>query len=77
VNLSRPFKSGGLSKELGHVMFNDPTRWQAMDVLTDGAVGRVAVQRSGFRQVLSSGGVPALKPAPENKVSSLSGGVLE
>lgn len=58
-------------------MFNDATGWRIMDVLTDGAIGRVAVQRSGFRQALSSGGASALKSAPENEFSHLSPGMLD
>ncbi|HUB15081.1 MAG TPA: ABC transporter substrate-binding protein [Acetobacteraceae bacterium] len=37
-----------------------PAGWQVVDVLTDGYISRVAVQRSDFRQLLASGGPPAL-----------------
>jgi phospholipid transport system substrate-binding protein len=48
--------------------------WQAVDVLTDGSISRVAVQRSDFRGLLMAGGVPALTKGLEHKVALLSGG---
>jgi phospholipid transport system substrate-binding protein len=62
--------------KLDYVMRRGPDGWQAVDVLTDGAISRVAVQRSDFRQLLVSGGVPALVAGLSHKVSNLSGGML-
>jgi phospholipid transport system substrate-binding protein len=59
---------------LDYVM-RDGTGWQAVDVLTDGSISRVAVQRSDFRQLLASGGVPGLTAGLERKVANLSGGM--
>ena len=44
-----------------------------MDVLMDGSISRVAVQRSDFRSLLSSGGAPALVAGLQHKVANLSG----
>ncbi|MGH7191895.1 MAG: hypothetical protein ACREF0_22195 [Acetobacteraceae bacterium] len=47
-----------------------------MDVLLDGTISQVAVQRSDFQSFLTSGGAPALVAALHKKVASLSGGAL-
>jgi phospholipid transport system substrate-binding protein len=62
--------------KLDYVMRNGPAGWQVTDVLTDGSISRVAVQRSDFRQLLLAGGVPALTAGLGRKVSNLSGGML-
>jgi phospholipid transport system substrate-binding protein len=64
----------GSSLALDYVMRRGPTGWQAVDVLTDGSISRVAVQRSDFRGLLSSGGTPALLVGLEHKVANLLGG---
>ncbi len=61
---------------LDYVMRRGPAGWQAVDVLTDGAISRVAVQRSDFRQLLGSGGVAALVAGLSRKVANLSGGMV-
>jgi phospholipid transport system substrate-binding protein len=62
--------------KLDYVMRNGPGGWQAVDVLTDGSISRVAVQRSDFHELLIAGGVPALTAGLGRKVASLSGGML-
>jgi phospholipid transport system substrate-binding protein len=62
--------------KLDYVMRRGPAGWQVTDVLTDGSISRVAVQRSDFRQLLVSGGVPALTAGLGRKVANLSGGML-
>jgi phospholipid transport system substrate-binding protein len=62
--------------KLDYVMRRGPTGWQAVDVLTDGSISRVAVQRSDFRELLRRGGVPALAASLTNKVANLSGGMV-
>ena len=57
-------------------MRNGQSGWKAVDVLADGAISRVAVQRSDFRQLLANGGAPALAVALQQKVANLSDGVL-
>jgi phospholipid transport system substrate-binding protein len=58
------------------VMLQTPAGWKAVDVLADGAISRVAVQRSDFRGLLANGGVAALVLSLERKVADLSGGTL-
>jgi phospholipid transport system substrate-binding protein len=71
---SRLRRADGSSLALDYVMRRGPVGWQAVDVLTDGSISRVAVQRSDFRSLLSSGGTPALVAGLEHKVANLSGG---
>jgi phospholipid transport system substrate-binding protein len=67
-------RADGSSIALDYVMRRGPAGWQAVDVLTDGSISRVAVQRSDFRSLLSSGGPPALVAGLQHKVANLSGG---
>ena len=53
-----------------------PDGWRAVDVLLDGSISRVAVQRSDFRKLLDPGDASALIASLEKKVSDLSGGAL-
>jgi phospholipid transport system substrate-binding protein len=71
---SRLQRADGSSIALDYVMRRGSAGWQAVDVLTDGSISRVAVQRSDFRSLLSSGGPPALVAGLEHKVANLSGG---
>jgi|HubBroStandDraft_1064217.scaffolds.fasta_scaffold20318_2 phospholipid transport system substrate-binding protein len=66
----------GSTHSLDYVMRDGPSGWKAVDVLEDGSISRVAVQRSDFRQLLDSGGLPALTMALRQKVVILSGGML-
>jgi phospholipid transport system substrate-binding protein len=50
--------------------------WKAVDVLADGSISRVAVQRSDFRRLVSRGGAQALIESLNQKTSDLSGGAL-
>jgi phospholipid transport system substrate-binding protein len=61
---------------IDYVMRRGPDGWRAVDVLTNGAISRVAVQRSDFRYLLNNGGVPALTASLQSKVATLSGGML-
>jgi len=65
----------GSATPFDYVMHDGPSGWKAVDVLANGAISRVAVQRSDFRTLLTSGGVPALMVALQNKVANLSGGM--
>jgi len=64
----------GDGHELDYVMRQRPEGWRVVDVLADGAVSRVAVQRSDFRRLLSRGGAPALLAQLQQKTVDLSGG---
>jgi phospholipid transport system substrate-binding protein len=66
----------GSSNQLDYVLRNGRSGWKAVDVLADGSISRVAVQRSDFRRVLATGGAPALTVALQRKVANLSDGVL-
>jgi phospholipid transport system substrate-binding protein len=59
------------SHELDYVMRNTGSGWRAVDVLADGSISRVAVQRSDFRRLLSRGGAPALVTSLTAKAQGL------
>lgn len=67
---------GDAGDVLSYVMRATPAGWRAIDVLANGAISRVAVQRSDFRSLLARGGGEALLASLERKVSDLSGGSL-
>ncbi|HEY4041014.1 MAG TPA: ABC transporter substrate-binding protein [Rhodopila sp.] len=73
TQLLRPDKS---PVRLDYVVRQGPVGWQVVDVLADGTISRVAVQRSDFRDLLMAGGVSALVAGLNRKVAALSGGVL-
>ena len=53
VVCTRITSPSGDSHELDYVMRNTGSVWRVVDVLADGAISRVAVQRSDFRRLLS------------------------
>jgi phospholipid transport system substrate-binding protein len=60
---------------LDYVMRQDQQgTWRAVDVLLDGTISRVAVQRSDFRSLLNRGGADALARSLMEKTADLSGG---
>jgi phospholipid transport system substrate-binding protein len=59
---------------LDYVMRQNPQGWRAVDVLLDGTISRVAVQRSDFRSLLLHGGAEALAKSLQEKTADLSGG---
>jgi phospholipid transport system substrate-binding protein len=61
---------------LAYVMHETPSSWRVVDVLADGSISRVAVQRSDFRTLLSHGGGQALLASLQKKVADLSDGAL-
>jgi phospholipid transport system substrate-binding protein len=65
----------GDSHELDYVLLNTGAGWRVVDVLADGSISRVAVQRSDFRRLLSRGGAPALVASLTAKSRDLSDGV--
>jgi phospholipid transport system substrate-binding protein len=64
--------ASGEEHELDHVMRQGPAGWRVVDILVDGAISRVAVQRSDFRQLMKQGGAPALARSLETKSADLS-----
>jgi phospholipid transport system substrate-binding protein len=67
--------SGGAT-ELDYVMKQTPSGWKVVDVLAEGSISRVALQRSDFRRILSNGGADALLTSLQRKTSDLSSGAL-
>jgi phospholipid transport system substrate-binding protein len=62
----------GDTHRIDYVMKQVDGAWKISDVLLDGTISRVAVQRSDFRSLLNRGGVPALIASLQTKVASLS-----
>jgi phospholipid transport system substrate-binding protein len=61
---------------LDYVMRESGLAWRAVDVLIDGSISRVAVQRSDFRTILANGNAEALIRSLHRKVADLSEGAL-
>ncbi|HEX4365570.1 MAG TPA: ABC transporter substrate-binding protein, partial [Rhodopila sp.] len=68
--------SGGDHTRLDYVMRSDNGAWRAVDVLLEGSISRVAVQRSDFRKILASGDADALIASLRQKIADLSDGAL-
>jgi phospholipid transport system substrate-binding protein len=68
--------ASGESHDLDYVMRNVGGSWKAVDVLADGSISRVAVQRSDFRRLVARGGAQALIESLNQKTNDLSGGTL-
>ena len=66
----------GSPTRLSYVMRQEGGAWKVVDVLAEGSISRVAVQRSDFRSLLANGGVPALQASLQKKITSLSDGSL-
>jgi phospholipid transport system substrate-binding protein len=64
----------GTTHELDYVMRQGAAGWRVVDILADGSISRVAVQRSDFRRVLSRGGAQALADSLRTKSADLSDG---
>jgi phospholipid transport system substrate-binding protein len=58
--------------KLDHVMQRGPAGWRVVDILADGAISRVAVQRSDFRQLMRRGGASGLAQSLDTKSADLS-----
>ena len=67
---------GAGAVRLDYVMRESGLAWRAVDVLIDGSISRVAVQRSDFRAILANGNAEALIRSLHRKVSDLSEGAL-
>ncbi|HME23023.1 MAG TPA: ABC transporter substrate-binding protein [Acetobacteraceae bacterium] len=68
-------RMSGDSKKIDYVMRQEGS-WRVVDVLLDGTISRVAVQRSDFRSLISGDNVSALIASLRRKVSDLSGGTM-
>ncbi len=65
--------SGG-PHQLDYVMRQAGPDWKAVDVLAEGAISRVATQRSDFRALLAHGGGAALLASLDKKTADLAHG---
>ncbi len=70
---TRIIQPKGDPARIDYVMRQGAMGWRAVDVLLDGNISHVAVQRSDFRSLLE-GGSSALVASLRRKVSDLSGG---
>jgi phospholipid transport system substrate-binding protein len=66
--------AAGEPTRLDYQMRRTPQGWKTVDVLADGSISRVAVQRSDFRSLVAGGNPDPLIASLNQKVSSLSGG---
>jgi len=64
----------GETHKLDYVMREGSNGWRVVDVLADGSISRVAVQRSDFRRLLARGGPHALADSLRAKSTDLSDG---
>jgi phospholipid transport system substrate-binding protein len=61
---------------LDYVMRDGSGSWRAVDVLLEGSISRVAVQRSDFRKIVVNGDTDALIASLRRKIADLSDGAL-
>ena len=73
---SKLIASNGEPIRINYLMRNGGTGWRVVDVLLDGSISRVAVQRSDFRALLASGDPGPLIDSLKRKVAELSGGTI-
>jgi phospholipid transport system substrate-binding protein len=66
----------GEPEKIDYQMRQGPSGWKAVDVLLDGAISRVAVQRSDFRALLTGPDAEPLIASLRAKVAKLSGGSI-
>ena len=64
----------GAPTRVDYVMHGEGGAFKAVDVLLDGTMSRVAVQRSDFRDAFEQGGAAGLGQTLQRKIASLSGG---
>lgn len=70
---TRIIPPSGDSHRLDYVMRQANGAWQVVDVLAEGTISRVAVQRSDFRRLLLQGGGAALVASLQSKAAQLAG----
>jgi phospholipid transport system substrate-binding protein len=73
---SKLIPANGDAVRIDYVMHTGPKGPQIVDVLLNGSISRVAVQRSDFRALLASGNAAALIASLRQKVTDLSGGAM-
>jgi len=73
---TRLIANNGEPIRIDYVMRNGTGGWRIVDVLLDGSISRVAVQRSDFRSLLASGDPNPLIDSLRRKVTDLSHGAI-
>ena len=68
---SRIIRANGTPRELDYALREVGGDWRIVDVLLDGSISRVAVQRSDFRAVMAGGGSAALLASLQQKTADL------
>jgi len=76
VVASQIVPANGAPTRIDYVMRKTPAGWRAVDVLLNGSISRVAVQRSDFRSLLGSSDAGPLIQSLQRKIADLSGGTL-
>jgi phospholipid transport system substrate-binding protein len=71
---TRIVPASGEAHRLDYVMRQAGGTWKIVDVLADGSISRVAVQRSEMRTPIANGGGPALLDRLQKKTAEMSGG---
>jgi len=69
-------KPSGDNLRIDYVMGQAAGGWKIQDILLDGTISRVAVQRSDFASLLSDGNASRLIDSLQQKVSTLSSGAI-
>ncbi|WP_419759731.1 ABC transporter substrate-binding protein [Acidisoma sp.] len=69
-------KHGRDPLRIDYVMRDEDAGWKAVDVLLDGTISRVAVQRSDFASLVTAGNAMPLINSLRSKVSTLSNGSM-
>lgn len=73
---TRIVASSGEPIKLDYVLHKGDAGWKVVDILLDGTISRVAVQRSDFRSLLGRGDPAPLIESLQRKTADLSGGAL-
>jgi phospholipid transport system substrate-binding protein len=66
----------GTATPIDYVMSASVSGWKVVDVLLNGSISRVAVQRSDFRSLIRTGDASSLIRSLQRKISDLSGGTM-
>ena len=74
---TRIIGASGKAHALDYVMRQEHGGWKVVDILADGAISRVAAQRSEMRSVLADSGSTGLLVSLRQKTAELSGGILQ
>lgn len=71
------FQASGIPVRLDYVTRLEGSTWRIVDVLMNGTISRVALQRSDFRALLARGDAEALIASLQQKISDLSDGSMQ